>query len=346
MVSIVHIGDSHIQADYFTSVIRNKLQQFFGNSGRGLVFPYQLAQSNSPPDITSTSNTSWTFNRLAHPEIPIASGISGYCIQTNYNGASFDLYLKSNDNNPIQPFDRLKIFSGGSSSVSWKLLANNNNSPFLIKKDETDTSLFKEVDLDHSADSFSLVSIPSDSLKEFYGVSLENSTPGIIYHSIGVNGATYDSYNQATLFWQQLPALKADIYIISLGTNEAQKTGLYQNLFMQQMNLFFEKLKTASPDASILITTPADDFYKRHRPNNMLKQICTTITTYSFRHNLPLWDMYRITGAHGSAYKWLRRGLMNKDRVHFTNSGYQVQATFLCDAFGKAYDNYLKSGIN
>src|SRR5574337_34106 len=76
-VSIVHIGDSHIQADYFTSVVRNSLQQFFGDAGRGLVFPYQLAQSNAPPDIGSFSNNIWQFNRVAHPEIPIASGISG-----------------------------------------------------------------------------------------------------------------------------------------------------------------------------------------------------------------------------------------------------------------------------
>src|SRR5689334_4698676 len=70
-ISIVHIGDSHIQADLLTAVVRNGLQDFFGNSGRGLVFPYQLAQSNAPDDIFSSSSTRWQYNRLAHPEIPI-----------------------------------------------------------------------------------------------------------------------------------------------------------------------------------------------------------------------------------------------------------------------------------
>src|SRR5689334_10476240 len=66
-VSIVHIGDSHIQADFMTAVVRNGLQDFFGNAGRGLVFPYQLAQSNSPDDIYSSSSIGWQFNRIAHP---------------------------------------------------------------------------------------------------------------------------------------------------------------------------------------------------------------------------------------------------------------------------------------
>ncbi len=45
-INIVHIGDSHIQSDLMTNEVRKKLQQQFGNGGRGLVFPYQLAKTN------------------------------------------------------------------------------------------------------------------------------------------------------------------------------------------------------------------------------------------------------------------------------------------------------------
>ncbi len=37
VVRIVHIGDPHIQADLFTGVARDGLQEIFGNAGRGLV---------------------------------------------------------------------------------------------------------------------------------------------------------------------------------------------------------------------------------------------------------------------------------------------------------------------
>ncbi|HEU4497482.1 MAG TPA: hypothetical protein VFR70_10560, partial [Flavobacterium sp.] len=45
-INIVHIGDSHIQADLMTNSIRKKLQQEFGNGGRGFIFPYSLARTN------------------------------------------------------------------------------------------------------------------------------------------------------------------------------------------------------------------------------------------------------------------------------------------------------------
>lgn len=340
-VSIVHIGDSHIQADYFTAITRNGMQQFFGAAGRGLVFPYQLAQSNTPPDIVSTSNTSWEFNRVAHPEIPIAPGISGYCIRTNSSGASIDISLKATNNSAAQTFNRLKFFMDNQSSVSWILQANNNNAPVLIKKEEGDTSVFNEIILDQNADSFSLASLPSDSMKIFYGVSLENNLPGVIYHTIGVNGATYDSYNSASLFWQQLPALKADLYIVSLGTNEAQKAGLDQKIFRQQLETFFQKLKITAPGASILVTTPADYFNKSRRPNPFLKQISNSISLFCNHNKIPIWDMYHITGGIGSAYRWLKKGMMNKDRVHFTNDGYRIQGLFFFNAIAKAYNNFI-----
>lgn len=57
-INIVHIGDSHIQGDLMTNEIRKNLQQKFGNGGRGLVFPYQLAQTNGSYNERFYSNRS------------------------------------------------------------------------------------------------------------------------------------------------------------------------------------------------------------------------------------------------------------------------------------------------
>lgn len=42
-VSIVHIGDSHVQADINTGTTRELLQYDFGNAGRGLISPLSLS---------------------------------------------------------------------------------------------------------------------------------------------------------------------------------------------------------------------------------------------------------------------------------------------------------------
>jgi lysophospholipase L1-like esterase len=75
----------------------------------------------------------------------------------------------------------------------------------------------------------------------------------------------------------------------------------------------------------------------------MLKQIAASLANYCNKNKIPLWDLYRITGSYGSAYKWLRMGLMNNDRVHFNNEGYRIQGTLLFNALAKGYNNYIKS---
>jgi lysophospholipase L1-like esterase len=333
LISIVHIGDSHIQADFLTGVVRTGLQEFFGDAGRGLVFPYQLAQSNAPDDISSSSNTRWQFNRLAHPEIPITPGISGHGIRTNTSGASIHLSLRG----IASPFNRVKFFTDSTNAVTWTVKADNSDSLYELKKD---AGLYKEINFKNPGTGFSLSSEPSDAMKELYGVSLENSNHGVIYHTIGVNGARYDQYNNADLFWQQLPALKADLFIISLGTNEAQWDGFSETAFYRTLTLFIEKLKQASPGASVLFTT-APDSYKNRRYNTVLRQLNTSLAGYCNKNYLPLWDLYQITNGYGSAYSWSRRGLMTRDRIHSTPDGYRLQGNLLLTALAKGYNGYL-----
>jgi hypothetical protein len=58
-ISIVHIGDSHIQGDYLSRTIRYRLQKEFGEAGRGLVFPYSLLNMYGPVDYSCKSNVAW-----------------------------------------------------------------------------------------------------------------------------------------------------------------------------------------------------------------------------------------------------------------------------------------------
>ena len=54
-LSIVHIGDSHVQAGFYSEPIRKTFQGKYGNAGRGLVFPYQATKTNGPADYSFSS---------------------------------------------------------------------------------------------------------------------------------------------------------------------------------------------------------------------------------------------------------------------------------------------------
>src|SRR5258706_14462313 len=63
-INIVHIGDSHIQADFLTNTVRVLFQKEFGNAGRGLVFPGRIGRTNEPMNIFSSSKSPWDAKRI------------------------------------------------------------------------------------------------------------------------------------------------------------------------------------------------------------------------------------------------------------------------------------------
>ena len=86
-ISIIHIGDSHIQAGFFTTPARIDFSKQFGNAGRGLIFPYRLAKSNGPSDYISSSEYKWTYQRNAVRVETLPTGITGFAIGTDNSNA-------------------------------------------------------------------------------------------------------------------------------------------------------------------------------------------------------------------------------------------------------------------
>ncbi|MGB4774613.1 MAG: GDSL-type esterase/lipase family protein [Daejeonella sp.] len=342
VVRIVQIGDSHIQADFLSGVVRNGLQQAFGDAGRGLIFPYQVARSNGPSDIKSSSNTSWKANRLTYQKIALECGISGFCIQNNKPDATINFSLQA-DTDGVQTFNHLKLFTDTNSQ--WLLRIDSTTVTQLKMNSSDSNKIYHDVSLAMPVTGFSLSTQWSGTDQSFYGALLENDQPGIIYNSIGVNGARYDQYNKTALFWKQLPALEADLYIISLGTNEAQAASFNEAAFSEIVNTFISNLKTASPNAAILITT-AIDSYKGGRPNAVLQSLNNFLYNYTTQNSLPLWDLYRVTLGYNASRNWIRKGLMAKDKVHFTKNGYALQGSLLLNALLKGYNDYYTNHQN
>jgi hypothetical protein len=75
-VAIVHIGDSHLQADDYAGRVRQELQRTYGNAGRGLVFPYAVARTNgSPTYYTTATGGTWRAKRVTNlpdSSLPVA----------------------------------------------------------------------------------------------------------------------------------------------------------------------------------------------------------------------------------------------------------------------------------
>lgn len=187
-------------------------------------------------------------------------------------------------------------------------------------------------------------------LLDFFGIAGKATTTsvagkdssGVFYHAISINGARFETYNQSQSVWQQVAELNPDLFIISLGTNDAQANVITDTELHKQVALMLEKLKQAAPSSAVLITTSADSF-KNRSPNRELWNLNLSLLAYCTNNSIPVWDMYRVTNGFGSAYNWFRKGMLNSDGIHFTAAAYKLQGQLLYNALAKGYNTYVSS---
>jgi lysophospholipase L1-like esterase len=343
-VNIVHIGDSHIQADFLTDVVRKNLQREFGNAGRGLVVPARVAGTNEPLNIRSFSSGHWTAKRIIHPSKPLPIGVGGITINTAEPGAMFG--VRMNDPLTDYSFNKLTLFYDEDVySFGISILDSSSNElASITPRDKTGAENYTCVSLPSYFNSVSFRTVKQRDDQRYatlFGLNLENGKNGILYHAIGVNGAKYEHYNSANLFARQTKYLKPDLFIISLGTNESVEYPHINKSFLLQVERLVTSLAKHNPDAAFILVTPPDAFIKKVKPNPGIETIRTQIIEFAVENGLAFWDMYKINGGKNSAMEWKMKGLLRPDGIHFSREGYAKQGQLLFEAIMKSYENYV-----
>lgn len=169
------------------------------------------------------------------------------------------------------------------------------------------------------------------------GIVLENDQKGIIYHSIGVNGARFSDYNKCSLFFDQIQALQPDLIIVSLGTNEAFGKLSAEN-YDKQVESFITQIREHYGDCPILLTSPPPSLFKKKLPNPFCEQYAHVLIDHSVKNNYGVFDLYKVLGGSEGMQRLISQKLIAHDRVHYTHTGYVEQGGKLFDAL---MSNYL-----
>lgn len=106
-INIVHIGDSHIQADLFTAKIRKQFQSNFGNGGFGFTFPYSVAKTNNSAPIRYSASGSFQSYRNLYADSSKPVGLSGFSLETK----SSDFAIQMNIKDAQFYFTKLKVIT-------------------------------------------------------------------------------------------------------------------------------------------------------------------------------------------------------------------------------------------
>lgn len=354
---VVQVGDSHIQPDIMTAQVRWKLQDKWGNGGRGLIAALNLAHTNEPRDyyLKSTDRVK-ASSRLLSRTWTTEIGLTGVAVRWDSTFTTLQIKAKEDDDR-FTSVTLLHAANGGyeTAMVDGELL--------FAKALSGWASRF---DLTHATDTVTMI-VPCKS--DFYGAILSNPNRGVMVHSIGNNGATYSTYLKVPQFAQQMQVLNPQLIIISLGTNETvgNLAGVEDNI-----HRLVTSLQKSMPGAHILLTTPMD-WHKRvtsrvpqqvkvgggKRRKARYKTVYKSTTTYASNPNVPrlrdiilqygkqhcvaVWDLYAVAGGAGACSKWVAAGLMNpSDHLHQLEAGYELQGMLLGDALLKALSGGAK----
>ena len=341
-VTILHMGDSHIQADMMTSVIRESLQAGLGNAGRGLIFPYSLARTNGPADLRIASNTTWRAQRSAWPTGDMPTGISGFAIGTSNAHAAINVgFRESTISRNL--FNKITVYYDKSPETFEFSLAGEpaeaDEAP--AAKSSPYTATFVLPDPVSYAQLVFRKRKPEQKYGILYGISLENGRRGVLYHTAGVNGATFRTFNESAYFIPHVNVLKPDLVIISLGTNDVGETGFDSPSFRAHVDVLVKSIRKENPDTSILFTVLPD--FGRPGSTLLKKKILRArgvIIDYCKNSNLAYWDLYEVMGGYGSMGQWLKSSLAQKDAMHFTRAGYELQGRLFFEALMDGLRDY------
>jgi len=347
-VNILHIGDSHIQADYITHQLRQNFQLEFGNAGRGFVFPDKVAQTNEPANYVSQSTGKWELKRVVFPDQPLPIGLGGITIRSTDENAMVKISIKNYPELNYE-FNRVTTFflkESKSYNISVKdslnrdlaFLGNFSSSYFVNSATVTLPYLTNNISFK------SFKSLPTQERVTYFGFSFVNGNPGILYHAIGVNGAKYKHYLAAEYFAEQTKALNPDLIVLSLGTNEALDHPYSDPKFTEYVDDLIKKLKAQNPNALFVIATHPDSFKKKNKRNPGIATIRKKLLEYAENSQIACFDLYEAGGGNHSADNWKKAELLREDGVHFTRKGYELQGNMFYLALIKAYNQYVSNG--
>lgn len=336
-ITVAHFGDSHVQPDISTGVLRNFIQSAKGNGGRGFVFPYAAARTHAGFDYRTEAGGFWQTarNLEAIPRLPI--GVAGFTVRTTdplaWTSFNFKQAL------PAGKYT-IKIFCRRNKE-SFNLKLETESETISIKVADSLSTEPLEINLPYAPNNFTLrVDKQNDLQQEFeiYGLSIESDNKtGALVHAFGTIGAPWRGILMESLFEDQMQQLKPDLVILDYGTNDF----LIGNRVPADMAIrivdVIRKVRKATPQATIILAS-TQDMNRRRYNITAARPMAMLLRTIAQQEKCALFDWYWIAGGPGSMSKWVNDRLAQRDNIHLTGAGYKLKGQFL----SAALDNTLR----
>jgi len=351
-VRIMHYGDSQIECDRITSLLRQKFQEEFGGTGVGMVPALQtiptftLSSSISPDDITqqlaygpshlrAEDNFYGPLARVTH--IPERATIR----LTGTGGREYLLARR---------FSRITVITRRPATILLHTGRKEEEAQEMPLKDG-DEPCFYTVALNKAVSS---VTLDVEGETDILGILLDGKT-GVSMDNIpmrGSSGHELTTINRASLrpfFGHERVAL----VVLQFGGNSIPfLTRAKLHSFKENVKRLIGMYHELAPQAKVLFIGPAD--MARNREDGELESypilpaLCDSLRMAADEAGAAYWDMYAAMGGRGSMVRWVTASpqLAGEDYIHFTPLGARKIANLLYDTLRLYYRFYrIRTGL-
>ncbi len=351
-VRVVHYGDSQIEEDRITNVLRERWQKAYGGGGTGLLPLHQTIPTRTirqwismnekvqsaqggpqrylvygPRSMRMTESDDYgVMGQVAMMDSALVKGSENIVM---------NIEPINNKRKPHNYFNRVRVLTDSVYAITnFELRIKNGDSLSIVNSQES-VSGTQEFIL---PDSTTKCEIHLQGKGKVYGVSLETEK-GVIVDNIPMRGCSGNIFTkidstQLSTFYR---VTNTRLIILQFGGNMIPQTenpstisGYVRSTLRQQVRY----IRACAPQASILFVGPSD----------MSTNIDGQMTTYPLvpymdkllkkmaaEEQIAYWSMYDAMGGKDSMVRWVENGLAGSDYVHFTHAGANKMGKTLYD---------------
>jgi len=340
-VRAIHYGDSPTTADLITADVRGMLQKQFGDAGAGFVLIARpWAWYNHRGMGMAAEN--WGIDVVGRPEFKDGMfGLGGGRFRGS-PGSVANWTLKG----------------GQARSVEVAFLAQPGGGTFAFEADGQEIGTMSTA-ADQVKPGFVTFALPqraselrvrvTDGSVQLYGVEFRKDRAGVLYSSLGVNGASVTllsrAFNRSHLA-AQLAHYRPDLVVLAYGTNESGFPGFIDTTWVKEMETAVKRVRAALPDASILLMSPMDR--GELKPDGTIGTIETLPRLVAKEKQLAIdlgvgfFNTFEAMGGKGTMAKWYaaQPRLVGADYIHPLPAGAKIVGELLYDSLRDGYSEY------
>ncbi|MDO4826978.1 MAG: hypothetical protein Q4B16_05410 [Bacteroidia bacterium] len=350
-VRILHYGDSQLEMDRISAVLREKLQQRFGGSGPGMVPMVQriptvsLSQSASG-NLTRYAMVGDSLTRKA--EHKRYGPLTQFTLVSGNGSFSFTRTKNRYSQERVKSISRVSVLLGQNSEGFAATL-------------KCDTLPSMSAQIDSAGGGVSLLSwdLPSEAERgsisfegdaEIYGIALDDRRGGITVDNVALRGSAgyiFSSIDRKVMR-ESFALTDTRLIILQFGGNAVPGLSSRKGIsaYVRKIVSQFGYFREVAPQARLMFIGPADmctsiDGETVTWP--LLPELNDSLRVNCLKNGVAYWDTFSVMGGAGSMKKWAAHSpaLGGPDLIHFTHRGAVEIGNALSSALLLYHDFYL-----